>query len=86
MSSEKCQKNPPQTLESDLLNKREFILLRFTCAGASVAQVRGDGDRSALVHAHAPQTFIDAFQQATLAEQGHLGVPSLVAVEREKTK
>lgn len=59
-------------------------MLLLTCAGASVAQVRGDRDGSALVHAHALQTFVDAFQQPTLAEQGHLGVPSLVAVEGAK--
>lgn len=59
----------------------ETILLLVTCTGASVAQVRGDSDGPALVHAHAPQTFIDAFQQATLAELGHFSVPSLMAAE-----
>lgn len=62
----------------------ETILLLVTCAGASVAQVRGDSDGPALVHAHALQTFIDAFQQATLAELGHFSVPSLMAAEDVK--
>lgn len=62
----------------------ETILLLVTCAGAAVAQVRGDSDGPALVHTHALQTFIDAFQQATLAELGHFSDPSLVAAEEVK--
>lgn len=56
----------------------------FTCSGASIGQVRRDGDGSALVHTHALHTFIDASEQPTLTEQGHFCLPSLMAVEEEE--
>lgn len=56
----------------------------FTCTGASIGQVRRDSDCSALIHAHALQTFINASDEPALAEQAHLCVSSLMAVEEAK--
>lgn len=52
----------------------------FTCPSAPIGQVRRDGDCPALTHAHPPQALLDAGEEATLTQQAHLGVSSLVAV------
>lgn len=46
--------------------------------------MRRDGDRPALIHTHALQTFIDASDEPALPDQAHLGVSSLVAAEETK--
>lgn len=56
----------------------------FTCTGASIGQVRRDGDCPALIHTHALQAFINASDESALPEQAHLGVSFLMAVKENQ--
>lgn len=58
----------------------------ITCAGASISQVRRDGDPPALLDAHPLQAFIHPGDQPTLPYQAHFSCSFLVAEEENKKK
>lgn len=71
-----------QTFQILKSSSKSFFFL--TCTGASIGQVRRDGDCPALVHTHALQTFVNAGDESTLTQQTDLCGSSLMAVKKHK--
>ena len=61
-----------------------FMTFSSTCTGASVGQVRRDGDTSALIDTHALQTFFNSSDEPALPYQADRRCSSLVAVKETK--